>query len=123
MSRPILFYNGKIWTPQGNMSWMLIEGNLIKDIGNKNPPVLNAERINLQGKSILPGLMDAHIHVFGTGRARYDLQLNKPRSITKLQEKLKTYVEQSEDKEGWIVGRNWDQEYMEEKRYPTRYDL
>ncbi|MFX0210273.1 MAG: amidohydrolase [Candidatus Hodarchaeota archaeon] len=123
MSNQILFYNGKIWTSQGLKSWMLIDSNEIKEIGDDPKPNINAKSINLQQRLVLPGLIDAHIHVYHTGWLEYNLQLDRPRSIAELQNKLNEYIKGYADKERWIAGFGWDQDYMEDKRYPTRYDL
>ncbi|MFX1514280.1 MAG: amidohydrolase [Promethearchaeota archaeon] len=123
MSHKILFHNGKIWTLQGLKSWMLIEDNIIKDIGDNTKPSIDAESIDLEQKLVLPGLMDAHTHVYYTGELERNLQLDKPKSIAELQAKLEEFIAQFEDTEEWIMGWGWDQDYMEDNRYPTRYDL
>ncbi|MFX1513274.1 MAG: amidohydrolase [Promethearchaeota archaeon] len=123
MSDRILFHNGKIWTSRGLKSWMLVEDNLIKDIGHKKEPNVGVRSINLHQKLVLPGLIDAHIHVYHTGMMKYSLHLDRPKSIAELQTELYEYTERFEDKDAWIVGFGWDQDYMEEKRYPTRFDL
>ncbi|MFX0013217.1 MAG: amidohydrolase [Promethearchaeota archaeon] len=123
MLNQILLFNGKIWTSQGFKSWMLIEDNIIKAIGENPKPDLDNKQIDLKQKLVLPGLMDAHNHVYYTGWMEYTLQLNRPKSIAELQNKLKDYINETKDESGWIVGFGWDQDYMEDKRYPTRYDL
>jgi imidazolonepropionase-like amidohydrolase len=44
---------------------IIVEGNIIKDIvcGSKNANFSNAEVIDCCGKTIMPGLIDAHVHV------------------------------------------------------------
>ncbi len=123
MSTQILFYNGKIWTPHGQKSWMLVENTEIKEIGDPPRPNLDTKSIDLHQKLVLPGLMDAHLHVYYTGLMERYLQLERPKSIAELLNKLTDYIDQYEEKEGWVVGFGWDQDYMEDKRYPTRYDL
>ncbi|MDH5403090.1 MAG: amidohydrolase, partial [Candidatus Heimdallarchaeota archaeon] len=53
------------------------------------------------------------------------LNLQKVDSIANLQKNLKeyyaTYPNKNEDH--WIIGHNWDQDYMKDNRYPDRYDL
>ncbi len=123
MRTQILLYNGKIWTPQGQKSWMLIENTEIKEIGDPPRPNLDTKSIDLHQKLVLPGLIDAHIHVSYTGWLERNLQLDRPKSIAELQNKLDKFIDQFEDREGWILGFGWDQDYMEDKRYPTRFDL
>jgi len=78
--------------------------------------------IDLEGKTVLPGFTDAHIHMAGFGKSLTQINLRNVRSIKKMQEKLKERLEDAKQGE-WILGRGWDQDRFEEKRYPTRWDL
>ncbi len=117
----ILFHNAKIYTPDGIKSWMRISGNKIDELGDGAPEIHSGEKsIDLDNKLVLPGLHDAHLHVYGVGLQNYQLDLKDSRSIGDIQDKLQSY---SKNLTGWIVGRAWDQDYLSEKRMPTRYDI
>lgn len=119
-----LFYNCKIYSDGIINSWMLINGNKIESVGNDNKLPNHFDlKFDLKGKTVLPGLMDGHIHVFGTGLWEYNLKLDKPKSIAEMQVKLEKYAENLKDDNEWIIGFNWDQDYMEDRRYPNRYDI
>ncbi|MHA2253028.1 MAG: amidohydrolase, partial [Candidatus Kariarchaeaceae archaeon] len=77
---------------------------------------------DLDKRVLLPGLHDAHLHVYSIGRGRYRLQLNKPKSIAEMQNRLLDYIDREND-DNWIIGHDWDQDYMEDKRYPNKSDL
>ncbi len=114
-----LIHNAKIYTPEGFKSWMLIHDNIIEEIGIDKPPQIK-NSIDLKGRLVLPGLQDSHLHVFGTGRASSIIDLKSARSINDIQTIL---LKEMDDRDDWIIGRNWDQDYLEERRYPNRYDL
>ncbi len=122
-----LIYNANIWTRDGKKTWMLIKNHKIEKIGDLTTidevESMNVLKLDLEGQTILPGLQDAHIHVYSLGRSKFRLQLNKPKSIAEMQNKLETYINDLVPNGEWVVGYNWDQDYMEDKRYPTRYDL
>ena len=116
-----LIHNCKIWTDTGYKDWLLFEENKIQQVGIGEHPASD-EKIDLDGKFVFPGLIDSHIHVYGLGRELSRLRLDKPKSISELQNKLQDYSDNNRDLE-WIIGNNWDQDYMEDNRYPNKDDL
>lgn len=78
--------------------------------------------INAKKRTVIPGLIDCHVHMTGFGWSLQSLDLRKANSIKTLERKLKTYADKNRDTP-WIVGGRWDQEKFIEKRYPTRLDL
>jgi len=64
----LAFVNGKVITMEGERvidnGVVLIEGNIIKAVGSKSQIKVpkNAKIIDISGKSIMPGLVDAHAH-------------------------------------------------------------
>ena len=78
--------------------------------------------VDLNGKTVVPGLIDTHIHLAEFGKTLTEINLRGIRSIKEMQHKLKNRVEKTEEEE-WILGRGWDQDRLKEKRYPTRWDL
>jgi imidazolonepropionase-like amidohydrolase len=62
-----IFTNGQFLEPgakelRGGME-VLVEGDRIREISDKPITSASATRINLRGKTIMPGLVDAHVHV------------------------------------------------------------
>jgi len=82
----------------------------------------NTKTINLNGKTVIPGFIDTHVHLIEFGRSLTSINLRDTQSIQELQERLKKRVEET-PKQKWITGHGWDQERLIEKRYPTRWDL
>jgi predicted amidohydrolase YtcJ len=80
------------------------------------------EVIDLQGRCVLPGLADSHIHFTSYALGLRELDLSDAAS---LDEVLARVAERAREMpEGaWIVGRRWDQERWPGRRFPTAADL
>ena len=74
------------------------------------------------GKTLLPGLIDAHGHVMGLGFGALQLDLTGTASLAELQQRLRDYAA-ANPQVRWIVGRGWNQEHWPVKNFPTAADL
>jgi len=66
----ILFRNGNLLDPlasdlQGTHD-VLVEGGVIREISSTPIKVTGAQEIDVKGKTIMPGLIDLHVHVLAT---------------------------------------------------------
>lgn len=108
-------------------SWIVIDATMgtIVDIGdgvNLFPEQDYIERIDGNRYLVLPGLMDAHIHVAATGESNNFLNLSACKSIESLCIALSTHAQKNPvETLPWIQGVNWDQTDL--GRFPTRHDL
>jgi predicted amidohydrolase YtcJ len=78
--------------------------------------------LNLQGKTVLPGFIDTHIHIADFGRTLTWLDLKNADSVKTIQDKI-TQKAQTTPTGKWILGSGWNQDNLTEKRPPTRQDL
>ena len=78
--------------------------------------------LSLEGKTVIPGFIDTHIHVADFGSCLMWLDLTVAQSIAELQSMLKEKAGQTEAGK-WIVGRGWNQNRFKEKRIPKTTDL
>jgi len=78
--------------------------------------------IRLNGKTVLPGFIDTHIHVLDFGKMLSWLDLTNVRSIAELQDAVKKRIEDS-PKGSWILGRGWNEARFSDKHMPNRSDL
>lgn len=82
-----------------------------------------SEEFDLQGKTVVPGLNDAHIHVWKIGHLRtYMLDVRGVKSIVEFKEKLKDFAAKNPTS-NWILARGINEMVLEEKRLPTKEDL
>lgn len=78
--------------------------------------------LDLKGKTVLPGLIDAHAHLLSLGRSLVELDLVGTTSPQQIRDMvLKKAAETPQG--GWISGRGWDQNDWEIKKFPTWRDL
>ncbi len=82
----------------------------------------NSIVIDGNGKTLLPGLIDAHGHVMGLGFQQLNVDLMGISSLEATLDTLKSYAEANPDLE-WIQGRGWNQTLWEENEFPTAADI
>ncbi len=81
-----------------------------------------AAKINLEGRTAIPGMTDSHMHLHSYGFAVQRLRLNDCPSIAEMKRLVAEKAAQVPAGE-WILGRGWDQDFFAEKRFATRDDL
>jgi predicted amidohydrolase YtcJ len=81
-----------------------------------------ASRIDGGGKTLLPGLIDAHGHVLGLGQERLRADLRGSASLEEALERVRAFAA-ANPQQRWIVGRGWNQVLWPEKRFPTARDI
>ena len=75
--------------------------------------------IDLGGKTIMPGLIDAHCHLYGFGLSRMTVDLIGTHSEKEAVEKIVQRAVISKP-EQWIRGSGWDQNEWQTKSFPTK---
>jgi predicted amidohydrolase YtcJ len=78
--------------------------------------------LDLTGKTVLPGLIDAHGHLLSLGRSLSQLGLTGTKSAKQIQALVRE-KQLSVQAGQWIEGRGWDQNDWREKEFPTWRDL
>jgi predicted amidohydrolase YtcJ len=78
--------------------------------------------INLDGKTVVPGLIDTHVHLVDFGKVLTWVDLNCIKSIEDLRSSVKKRTLQVA-KEKWVIGRGWNESDFPEKRLASRADL
>ncbi len=81
-----------------------------------------AKRIDMQGKTVLPGLIDAHGHVFGLGEQLTQLDLAGSATLADALKAATAYAK-ANPSQAWLRGRGWNQEIWKLGRFPTAAEL
>ena len=74
------------------------------------------------GRVMLPGMIDAHVHVMGIGFGALTLDLSDTGSLEEALAKIKAFAEANQGRP-WILGRGWNQEKWSLGRFPTAAEL
>lgn len=83
----------------------------------------NTQLIDANGKTVLPGFIDAHIHIWKVGNLKtFLLDLRGVTSIAEMQDKLSDFVKRNPGT-GWMQARGFNEANMKEGRLPTKEDL
>jgi predicted amidohydrolase YtcJ len=82
--------------------------------------------LDLRGRTLMPGFVDAHGHFPGSGQTVFSVDLNSPpigdvTNIEQVVARLSGFASKRAD--GWVVGHGYDDTLLQEKRHPTREDL
>jgi predicted amidohydrolase YtcJ len=78
--------------------------------------------LNGRGRTLIPGLIDAHGHVMGLGMGALQLDLSDTSSLAEAQRRIAAYAAANPTPR-WILGRGWNQERWRLGRFPTAADL
>ena len=127
----VLVHNARIYT--GDAGFTMIdkgamafseEGEIVA-LGDNEPMIKmfpKARHLDLEGKSMFPGLIDSHGHLAGLAlsytRANLTGTSSKEEVISRLREFEATLPE-----DAWLLGRGWDQNDWPEQEFPNRQDL
>ena len=116
-------FNGNIYTVNSDFntaSAFAVNDGKFVDIGNEE--ILSKyntnQKIDLDGSTVLPGLIDAHCHFYGLGLNQSMIDLTGTNSFNEILEKIS-----KTDSKNIIRGRGWDQNDWEVKEFPNKVKL
>ena len=128
-NRKIAYINGKIFTSdQENLyaDAMIVEGGRITWVGAQAdlPAGHYDETVDFQGRRVLPGFVDAHMHPVMLADFSKKISSLPPKvnSIEELKQAIRD-VRAAQGPGKWIEGWGYDEGKLSERRSPTRYDL
>jgi hypothetical protein len=105
-----------------------ITGDKISFVGGLKDvdPVIGAGTrvIDCQGRTVVPGFNDAHLHLFSLIRKLLSIDLSPAavRSIAAIKEAIRRKAEKTPPGT-WLSGTGYNEFYLAEKRCPTRWDI
>ena len=125
-----ILINGKVLKDDGTfVEAIAIKDGYISALGNNEEitelKCSDTKVIDVDGKLVIPGLNDSHIHLYNLGAFLSALNLYGVTSIEEIISKSKGYIASNSFKENQtIIGRGWNQDYFTDaKRLLNRHDL
>jgi len=123
----LLVYNGNIYTVDSTFS--IIKAFAVKDgkflESGSSEALLDKydfkEKLDAEGKTILPGFIDAHAHFYRMGLQQQKVELAGTTSFQEVLDKIVAF--QKERNVDFITGRGWDQNDWEVKEFPSKEKL
>lgn len=126
-----ILYNGNFHTldqAYKHVSAIAIKDGIIVKMGSddemKSLADEHTELMDLQGKLVLPGFMDTHLHLlfFGTFKRRVDLR--ETTTFAEAVNLCKAKVAKAKEQSSWVIGCNFNQmDWSDIDRLPDRHDL
>lgn len=123
----LLIKNAKIYLVDkdfGTANALVVKDGKIHEIGLKPELELKyqiKETYDASGNTVVPGLIDAHAHLYGLGLGLQNVDLVGTTSFDEVLGRLVAFQEEKDV--SYIVGRGWDQNKWENKKFPTKERL
>lgn len=123
----IVFYNGNFINP-GNYNETIEMLGVSKDIiaykGLFDEDILKKGKkvIDLDGKTLVPGFNDSHLHLLGLGLGLNQMDLSQMSSIQEVIDESRKYLKEKPEL-NILEGRGWHQEHFQENRFLEKKDL
>ncbi|WP_315063121.1 amidohydrolase [Lysinibacillus capsici] len=118
--------NAKIYTAdtiQPSATAMVIEGGKILWIGQQEDlPPYQGEIIDVQGKVIIPGIIDAHMHPIMLADVLEQVACLPP-YIYSIEDIINALANYDASQRGWLLGWGYDEGKLKERRAPLKEDL
>ena len=122
-----IFTNGRIYTlnpEQPEAEALAIRAGVITAVGDMDAITATAgpqtQRVDLDGKVVLPGFHDMHVHPLFAGVRQTECNILQGSTLEQIQHEVRTCIERS-DTGGWITGGQWDAHAI--GRIPDRFML
>ena len=125
----LILHNGQFYTMdpvQPRAEALAAYGNRIVAVGRRNDVLAlrgpNTTVVDLQGQTVIPGLIDAHVHFAACARLLRWVSLD---GLTSLRAVLDIAAERVAvtPPGAWVQGFGWNHNVWPEARFPTRHDL
>ena len=125
-----VYFNGDIITMKGNkpkyVKAVAVSNGKITYVGGKEEAMIRAGKgaalIDLKGKTLLPGFIDAHGHLINYGKNLTWAQLRSATSVEEVINRMKEQVKNTPEGQ-WIIGFGYMVKNLAEKRVPTAEEL
>lgn len=79
-------------------------------------------RLDAKGRTLLPGMIDAHGHIMGLGQSLRSVDLTTTNSLAEAQGRIRVFA-RKQPRSAWVLDGGWNQERWSLGRYPTAAEL
>ena len=127
LSADLLIKNATIYTVDKDFSIanaVVVKDGKILEIGLKPELELKyniKKTYDAKGNTVVPGLIDAHAHLYGLGLGLQNVDLVGTTSFDEILGRVIAF--QQEKNTEYIIGRGWDQNDWDDKNFPTKKEL
>ena len=101
---------------------MAVRDGTIQFVGSEREALLlrgpSTRVLDAGGQTVIPGMIDAHAHLFGLGTFLRNIDLTDTRSYDEIVNRVAARVKDAPAGR-WIIGRGWDQNKWGDTRFPT----
>jgi predicted amidohydrolase YtcJ len=132
MNELLLLTNGRIYTMDENNPYVTTmaigdgrflavgDDGLLSEFNDRK-----AERVDLDGRCVIPGLVDSHVHFQNFSLARRRVDLDFAKSLAEVKQRIAAYAADDKhiEQSGWLRGGGWTQGSWSERRFPIAADL
>ncbi|GEO04704.1 amidohydrolase [Adhaeribacter aerolatus] len=124
----LIIYNARVYTADNDST--VAEAFAVKDgkfleVGGSSfirTKYKGQQELDLKGKPVYPGFIDAHAHFYGYAQNLRQVDLVGTKSFREVIQRLETHRKKHPDTP-WLLGRGWDQNDWPEKEFPTNDTL
>jgi predicted amidohydrolase YtcJ len=125
----LIVTNARIYTVDDShpvVSAMAVRDGRVEFVGSAQEALLlrgaGTRLIDAGGQTVIPGMVDAHGHLFELGTSLRNIDLNDTRSFDQIVARVAARLKETPPNT-WVVGRGWDQNKWGDTRFPTHEAL
>jgi len=129
MQANLVLYNGDVHTMDAaapRAQAIAIAGNRVLAVGSDAEMrallAPDGETVDLQGRTVVPGFTDSHLHFMSYGLSLKQIDLAEVPSLKEALARVEARAAETPAGQ-WLTGRGWDQSLWKGEAFPTREDL
>jgi len=131
-SKSLILYNANVLTLNPYLpraDWVAVHDGEIAHLGFgkdwANLTECQGTHIDLEGQTVVPGFIDAHMHIVATAKKHLSLDLAPGKNIRCFSDIVSFIHDHSRHVPAgaWVFGKGHNEHYLSEKTHPNRWDL
>lgn len=116
----LILYNCRIFGKDESLDTIAIRNGIVSRV-SKSMEGMNGKKIDLEGKTVVPGFIDSHAHLMSLGLSMNRLDLSQEKTRQDTLEAARRYSESARNEV--LVGYGWDETFWGEKEYLASDEL